>query len=59
VKMVCQGGCPAHLGRDGYNRLCAGYYAFFSEVLAPLRRYPRDAGGLALWRSAQPASPHP
>ncbi|MCR0997151.1 anaerobic sulfatase maturase [Serratia rubidaea] len=59
VKMVCQGGCPAHLGRDGYNRLCAGYYAFFSEVLAPLRRYSRDADGLALWRSAQPASSHP
>lgn len=29
VKSVCQGGCPAHVGEDRYNRLCAGYYAFF------------------------------
>ncbi|WP_163435410.1 SPASM domain-containing protein, partial [Escherichia coli] len=27
VKSVCQGGCPAHVGEDRYNRLCAGYYA--------------------------------
>ncbi|NYY80734.1 hypothetical protein DMH27_21665 [Raoultella planticola] len=28
-KIVCQGGCPAHLNDAGYNRLCAGYFHFF------------------------------
>lgn len=53
VKMVCQGGCPAHTDDVGKNRLCAGYYAFFSLLLAPLRVYPRNAHGLALWRDQQ------
>ncbi|WP_337262513.1 MULTISPECIES: anaerobic sulfatase maturase [unclassified Serratia (in: enterobacteria)] len=52
VKSVCQGGCPAHIGQDRYNRLCAGYYAFFSEVLAPLRSFPRSAQGAVAWRNS-------
>jgi uncharacterized protein len=50
--MVCQGGCPAHLNAAGNNRLCAGYYRFFSEILAPLRPYSRDLNGLRAWRAA-------
>ncbi|QFG76854.1 hypothetical protein DMB90_16195 [Raoultella planticola] len=45
-KIVCQGGCPAHLNDAGYNRLCAGYFHFFSEILAP-RPYSRDLKGCA------------
>nr|WP_081758436.1 anaerobic sulfatase maturase [Chania multitudinisentens] len=52
VKSVCQGGCPAHLGQDRYNRLCAGYYTFFSEVMAPLRSFPRNAQGAVAWRNS-------
>lgn len=52
VKSVCQGGCPAHIGKDRYNRLCAGYYAFFSEVLAPLRSFARTTQGAGLWRAS-------
>ncbi|ANZ04895.1 anaerobic sulfatase maturase [Raoultella ornithinolytica] len=51
VKIVCQGGCPAHLNDAGYNRLCAGYFHFFSEILAPLRAYSRDMNGLRAWRA--------
>lgn len=51
VKIVCQGGCPAHLNDAGYNRLCAGYFHFFSEILAPLRPYSRDLKGLRAWRA--------
>jgi uncharacterized protein len=52
VRIVCQGGCPAHLNDAGYNRLCAGYFHFFSEILAPLRPYPRSLNGLRAWRAA-------
>jgi uncharacterized protein len=52
VKMVCQGGCPAHLNAAGHNRLCGGYYRFFSEILAPLRPFSRDLNGLKAWRAA-------
>lgn len=52
VKSVCQGGCPAHIGKDRYNRLCAGYYAFFSEVLAPLHAFARTTQGAMLWRAS-------
>ncbi|WP_426507552.1 anaerobic sulfatase maturase [Serratia proteamaculans] len=52
VKSVCQGGCPAHIGADRYNRLCAGYYAFFSALLEPLRAYPRSPQGAMQWRIA-------
>jgi uncharacterized protein len=52
VKMVCQGGCPAHLNAAGNNRLCGGYYRFFSEILAPLRPFSRDLNGLRAWRAA-------
>lgn len=52
VKMVCQGGCPAHLNAAGHNRLCSGYYHFFNEILAPLRPYSRDLSGLRAWRAA-------
>ncbi|BEN42986.1 hypothetical protein SMKC049_47780 [Serratia marcescens] len=56
VKSVCQGGCPAHVGEDRYNRLCAGYYAFFSALLAPLRAYPRSPQGAMQWRAAVSAA---
>lgn len=52
VKSVCQGGCPAHVGQDRYNRLCAGYYRFFSALLEPLRAYPRSPQGAMQWRAA-------
>jgi uncharacterized protein len=45
VKMVCQGGCPAHLNAAGNNRLCGGYYRFFSEILAPVRPFPATFKG--------------
>lgn len=45
-KMVCRGGCPAHLNAAGNNRLCGGYYRFFSDILAPLRPFSRDLNGL-------------
>ncbi|ENI1900487.1 anaerobic sulfatase maturase [Salmonella enterica] len=51
VKIVCQGGCPAHINSAGYNRLCSGYYSFFTEILAPLRAWPRDLDGLNAWRA--------
>ncbi|VCW39448.1 Anaerobic sulfatase-maturating enzyme [Klebsiella pneumoniae] len=40
------GGCPAHLNAAGNNRLCGGYYRFFSDILAPLRPFSRDLNGL-------------
>ncbi|MCV5696249.1 SPASM domain-containing protein, partial [Escherichia coli] len=52
VKMVCQGGCPAHLNAAGNNRLCGGYYRFFSDILAPVRPFSRDLNGLKAWRAA-------
>ncbi|ENE0776862.1 anaerobic sulfatase maturase [Providencia stuartii] len=52
VKMVCQGGCPAHLNQFGRNQLCEGYFAFFSLVLAPIRQYQRNAQGVQHWRNA-------
>ncbi|MBJ4016073.1 SPASM domain-containing protein, partial [Salmonella enterica subsp. enterica serovar Meleagridis] len=51
VKIVCQGGCPAHINSAGYNRLCSGYYSFFTEILAPLRAWPRNLNGLKAWRA--------
>lgn len=50
VKMVCQGGCPAHVNHSGRNQLCEGYYAFFSKVLEPVRQFPRNALGVQGWR---------
>lgn len=50
VKMVCQGGCPAHVNQSGRNQLCEGYYAFFSNVLKPVRQYARNAQGVQSWR---------
>lgn len=59
VKMVCQGGCPAHLNAAGNNRLCGGYYRFFSEILAPVRPFSRDLQGLQAWRAAFVEAAHP
>ncbi|MGX6595660.1 anaerobic sulfatase maturase [Klebsiella quasivariicola] len=59
VKMVCQGGCPAHLNAAGNNRLCGGYYRFFSEILAPVRPFSRDLQGLQAWRAAFVGAAHP
>ncbi|EMK0363250.1 TPA: anaerobic sulfatase maturase [Klebsiella aerogenes] len=59
VKMVCQGGCPAHLNAAGNNRLCGGYYRFFSEILAPVRPFSRDLNGLKAWRAAFVGAAHP
>lgn len=59
VKMVCQGGCPAHLNAAGNNRLCGGYYRFFSEILAPVRPFSRDLQGLQAWRAAFAGAAHP
>ncbi|QGN39652.1 anaerobic sulfatase maturase [Klebsiella oxytoca] len=59
VKMVCQGGCPAHLNAAGNNRLCGGYYRFFSEILSPLRPFSRDLNGLKAWRAAFVGSAQP
>lgn len=58
VKMVCQGGCPAHLNAAGNNRLCGGYYRFFSDILAPLRPFSRDLNGLKAWRAAFVGTAH-
>ncbi|MGP4873321.1 SPASM domain-containing protein, partial [Klebsiella pneumoniae] len=58
VKMVCQGGCPAHLSAAGNNRLCGGYYRFFSDILAPLRPFSRDLNGLKAWRAAFVGTAH-
>ncbi|CCI78257.1 unnamed protein product [Klebsiella pneumoniae subsp. rhinoscleromatis SB3432] len=58
VKMVCQGGCPAHLNAEGNNRLCGGYYRFFSDILAPLRPFSRDLNGLKAWRAAFVGTAH-
>ncbi|ELZ5938971.1 anaerobic sulfatase maturase [Providencia vermicola] len=52
VKMVCQGGCPAHVNLLGRNQLCEGYFAFFSLVLEPIRQYQRNAQGVQRWRNA-------
>ncbi len=51
VRMLCQGGCPAHLDARGQNALCAGYFRFFNELVTPLRRWPRDMAGLNAWRA--------
>ncbi len=58
VKMVCQGGCPAHLNAAGNNRLCGGYYRFFSDILAPVRPFSRDLNGLKAWRAAFVGTAH-
>ena len=59
VKMVCQGGCPAHLNAAGNNRLCGGYYRFFSDILAPLRPlFPATLIGLKAWRAAFVGTAH-
>ena len=55
---VCQGGCPAHLNAAGNNRLCGGYYRFFSDILAPLRPFSRDLNGLKAWRAAFVGTAH-
>lgn len=49
VKNVCQGGCPVHL-QDNRNRLCNGYFQFFSLILADLKPYPRNQEGLIRWQ---------
>ncbi len=65
VKMVCQGGCPAHLNAAGNNRLCGGYYRFFSDILAPVRPFSRDLNGLkasagrVCWDCAYCVAPYP
>lgn len=58
VKMVCQGGCPAHLNAAGNNRLCGGYYRFFSDILAPVRPFSRDLNGLKARRAAFVGTAH-
>lgn len=51
VRMLCQGGCPAHLDARGHNALCGGYFRFFNELLTGLRRWPRDMTGFNAWRA--------
>lgn len=65
VKMVCQGGCPAHLNAAGNNRLCGGYYRFFSDILAPVRplfprpEWPEGLAGRVCWDCAYCVAPYP
>lgn len=51
VKILCEGGCPAHLDAKGKNELCQGYYQFFSLLLKELRGFSRNAQGVNLWRA--------
>ncbi len=65
VKWSAEGGCPAHLNAAGNNRLCGGYYRFFSDILAPVRPFSRDLNGLkasagrVCWDCAYCVAPYP
>ncbi|GBU09986.1 AslA-specific sulfatase-maturating enzyme [Gammaproteobacteria bacterium] len=49
VKMMCQGGCPAHLNLHNKNQLCGGYLEFFSLILDSVKSYTRDRSGFIKW----------
>lgn len=33
IKGLCQGGCPKHRDQTGKNKLCEGYYRFFTHAI--------------------------
>ncbi|MBU2977761.1 anaerobic sulfatase maturase [Alteromonas sp. C1M14] len=33
IKGLCQGGCPKHRDQHGKNKLCEGYYRFFTHAI--------------------------